>query len=226
MATRVKLVVSHRHNLRTQVKMAQVDGCTFFRRETGWKHVDKSCERNDHWIWMMLLTIGQCVLERVGIAWRHRDKCLAARLYDEMLEVGVAKVRERIEKEMQVPAPADAVMTDDLAKAIEKMNEARTQMLLLVTKVEKEKPSCILDPDDIPLKIGGCEFKRVGDEFYHLGKRCKLHEHRGQAGDRKIHLTRKSGRDINEFVKTANEAIGQVLAMTPPNVHEHVIAEV
>ena len=52
---RLKLMVSHLANNRTRVKMAKVNGCTFFRRGDQWVHVKMgdldSCSRANAMGW-------------------------------------------------------------------------------------------------------------------------------------------------------------------------------
>ena len=226
----IRFMVSHPWNNRPgRIKMAKVDGCTFFKRESGWKHVDKSCKGIFHWVWEMIMTINQCTLVRKDGEWKHQNGCLDSQIYNEIQEKGAGKVRERIEKEMSIPQP-----DPDDKVALETwriMAEAMAIKLALVTKVEKEKPACLLDPDYVPQVVGGCGFFLDGDVFKHqceleTGFLCKLREHYQDFGDRKVRLTRTTGWKVEEFVKKANEAIGQAIVMVPPESHKHITVEV
>lgn len=213
---RIRFMVGHRANNRPKIKMARVDGCSFFKRGDKWKHVDRSCERNDHFIWTMILTIGACILRRVGVAWKHDQLCTEASAWQ--------RYQEKL-----------AVASDDKVKvyeeAVERAVKAKTEMEIAVAVIEAlmrwtEKPACLLDPLDVPLSIGDCKFQMVADEFIHLGKRCSLREHNAQIGNRKVRLIRTPGRAVNDFTKMANDAIPKAFALVPPGTRDHITVEI
>ena len=194
---KMRLLVSHPANSRPKVKMARVDGCTFFRRESGWRHADGSCERNDHWIWSALITIGQCTLIRKDETWRHKS--------GPQLENGVV------------------VIKDDDCDAAKAYQEAKNAALV---EKPPNRPACVLDLDVAPTMMGDCKCKFVldGDIFRHLGKRCNKRAHHLDLGDRSARLTRTPGGSIDEFVKTTNEALAKIVI--PPNPRSHITVEV
>lgn len=215
MATRVKLVVSHRHNARTQVKMAQVDGCTFFRREDGWKHVDNHCKRIFHWLWTALIQIGECMLVMKDGTLAHQGKpCEKAAAY--------------LATETKLEELSNAIIAEkDAAKKAEKEKELD---LALEEFGGTDQPICLAQPNLDVIEVGGCVFTLDGDVYKHQCKentsRCKLREHYEDLEGAKIRLTRKPGWDLEAFIKEAQAAIAQAVAQAPANPREHIFVEV
>lgn len=204
---KVNLRVSHPANNRTKVKMAKVEGCTFFRKGDGWRHVENSCDRVDHWDWLMTLIVGTCTLIRKGLTWTHQDgECAAAKAWIEVQEK-IAKIAKELKE------PQYESMKDDLVKESERLKAVA-------------KPYC-LNYYAVPDYVGTCKFEMVGDVFHHLGPNCKRQEHLRDCGAHDVRVTRGGpGGKLEEFAKVAHEKIGQALATVPPNPHKHITVEV
>lgn len=246
---RVKLMFSHPTNTRPKVKMAKVDGCTFFRQvvtegrgdelstKVAWRHVDSTCDRTDHWTYKMRLNVGGCSLIRFGREWRHEGKlCEAAMAYQVAPEImkETETAMDRIGRSLtelykkQNEDPKDSQVKEKIEAANKEMSKLERKLgeqeLILASK-----PSCLnVKSDFIPRNVDGCEFEMTEDAtFHHVGKRCGLKQHLGPAvGVGMVSLTRSPGRTRDEFAAKANEAIGQALALIPPNSGKHVTMEV
>lgn len=192
---RVKLMFSHPTNNRPKVKMAKVDGCTFFRKGDEWRHVDNSCKRTSHWTYSVQFQIGECTLIRQSGNWAHQGQpCASAKAYLE---------------------------TQD------KANEAAKELIQIKEKFgQMQRPECLPDSTLVPQWVDNCKFVLVGDVFHHEGLRCKKHVHFEAGPSRALRMTRAPGEQVDEFVKAANEAIGQALAIVPPNLIQRATVEV
>lgn len=209
---KVRLLVSHPANNRPTIKMARVDGCTFFRREDGWRHVERSCKRMEHWIWSIKLLIGECALVLRGGKLSHEGKmCRSASSYLEAQEKLTVAQNE-----------LEATKLDPEGDVTDKKRQELTGLIANLKMTHK--PRCLYG-HEIPTKVGGCEFVLEGDVFKHQRLRCKQREHYQDFGDdRKMRLTRNPGWKAEEFAKAANEALAKIAI--PTDLRAHITLEV
>ena len=207
-------MVGHLQNPNTKVKMAKVDGCTFFRREDGsWRHVDSSCKNPEHSVWIAELKIGECTLVRKDGKWAHSgDLCAKAKKW-------------QAAQEQFVSALENLNAIDGSASELAKTDAENVVVGAFYLVDAMSKPACALESDDVPKEVAGAKFVCVGDVFHHLGypRRQSIYAESFSSGEQ-IRMTRAPGWKVNEFSEKVNKTLANIAF--PSNAHKHILVEV
>ena len=250
---RVKLVRSHPANTRSPIKMARVSGDTFFRKvetkrsnddkevqEISWRHVDNSCKNPDHWVWHVVLQVLSCVLARKRGKWEHKEAamCQSVRNYtdaktrlqeaqDELKanDATIQALKEKVEKK-----DSDAEAAETKLKDTERRNAELKKLIPELDAIQP--PACAKVPADFyPTTIAGRLFQDFDPDGIYIEQpgqpRSKQKQYYQDFGGRKITVTRSPNPFlVSNFVKMANEKIGQALKLAPPVTGKHITVEV
>ncbi len=200
---RVKLMVSHPYGAHPRVKMAKVDGCTFYKKGDSWVHVDNACRKAAHWDWKIRLVIDGCSLSRVSGEWKHEVICDKAKAFAEMEAQQAALEKAKTDEERTAIGPAA------------KVKKPRC----LATDVEEDT--------SLPIFIAGWSFEMSGDllrlrETVNMPRGMKVLYEKVEHVE--IHLTRQIGGNVKDFTTAALAAIAQV--KIPADLRQHLTVEV